>query len=720
MASLLSRYPTVVAFDLRNELRTNVHNRARQISDWMKYFPQGINALNRANPNALIFVSALDYDTDFSFFDEGMNSGEWIDVSERLRHRLVFEGHIYTWSGYGNPTDDCSEMMPVFQRRLGWPLRNNRPLVISEFGLDVDRFPENTKTDMQWFNCVKRFVLEQKLGYAHWILDGSYYTRDDQLNNKESYGLLEADWSAMKKNGIFTESLKTMDWIRGESHRDCYRQSDMMFIGRLEIWWGREVNNAVWACNNWVPECDGACVVKTPWNCYRQADLMWVGRVEIWWGHEEDHAAWACNNWVPECDGSCNVKSHWECHRQTDLMLVGRVAIWWGHEANDAVWACNNWVPECEGVCNIQADAPMDVFAYGDSLTWGHDEQTYNFSPPRPTPYAKYLNQELTYLLQPAAIVQHLGLSGWTSDQMLDKINDETNGLCPIVRRNPTLSLVMILVGTNDLGGIESANVPEDRARSIVQSIVDLHTRTLSCARDVNNVALHTLSIGIPGSRYQNENPIAGQMARYINNALKEFASSDPRISYVDFPTPFQENDNKWHPDGLHMSGEGYKFLGEALAEPVMEILASSRTGASLETWSGVSGNSITDLMRGTNNLANAPSKSERLGHLLEAPTNANDNYGLRMKGWLVPPVTGLYEFWIASDDQGEFWLSSNGNPANKVRRCSQPNFVSPRLWNKYPEQKSSPISLVAGQAYYYEVRLHVLISLSCAYARQI
>jgi hypothetical protein len=42
MASLLSRYPTAVAFDLRNELRTNVHNRARQINDWMKYFPQGI------------------------------------------------------------------------------------------------------------------------------------------------------------------------------------------------------------------------------------------------------------------------------------------------------------------------------------------------------------------------------------------------------------------------------------------------------------------------------------------------------------------------------------------------------------------------------------------------------------------------------------------------------------------------------------------------------
>ncbi len=109
-----------------------------------------------------------------------------------------------------------------------------------------------------------------------------------------------------------------------------------------------------------------------------------------------------------------------------------------------------------------------DVFAYGDLLTFGHDKQTHTFSPPCPNSYAKYLNQKLTNLLQPAAIIQHLGLPGWKSSQMLDKINNQTDGLCPIICRNPTLLLVMILVGTNNLWGIEYANVPEDCARSIV------------------------------------------------------------------------------------------------------------------------------------------------------------------------------------------------------------------------------------------------------------
>ncbi len=71
-----------------------------------------------------------------------------------------------------------------------------------------------------------------------------------------------------------------------------------------------------------------------------------------------------------------------------------------------------------------------------------------------------------------------------------------------------------------------------------------------------------------------------------------------------------------------------------------------------------------------------------------------------------MPQVTGSYEFFIASDEQGEFWLSSTDNPANKICRCYQPAAVSPLFFTAFPEQKSSPILLMAGQAYYYEVRL--------------
>src|SRR5262249_37526348 len=42
------------------------------------------------------------------------------------------------------------------------------------------------------------------------------------------------------------------------------------------------------------------------------------------------------------------------------------------------------------------------------------------------------------------------------------------------------------------------------------------------------------------------------------------------------------------------------------------------------------------------------------------------DNYGQRMRGYLVPPITGDYIFWLASDDGGELFLSMDESPVNK------------------------------------------------------
>ena len=149
-------------------------------------------------------------------------------------------------------------------------------------------------------------------------------------------------------------------------------------------------------------------------------------------------------------------------------------------------------------------------------------------------------------------------------------------------------------------------------------------------------------------------------------------------------------------------------ILAGAVNAQTNALCITPNCGATLDTWRGIGGATIADLMSGTNNLANTPDKSERLVSLLEAPTNASDDFGSRMSGWLMPPITGSYEFWNASDDQGEFWLSSNDNPANKNRRCYTPGAVSPLFFTAFPEQKSAPISLVAGQPYYYEVRLCV------------
>jgi hypothetical protein len=133
--------------------------------------------------------------------------------------------------------------------------------------------------------------------------------------------------------------------------------------------------------------------------------------------------------------------------------------------------------------------------------------------------------------------------------------------------------------------------------------------------------------------------------------------------------------------------------------------------GATLDTWAGIGGDSVNELMYSTNYLTSVPSRSTRLTELLESPRDIDDNYGSRMKGWLKPPVTGDYLFWIASDNEGELWLSIDSSSLNKVRVCYQPAWAEARNWILYPEQKSGNISLVAGQAYYYEVRVCVMFT---------
>jgi len=84
-------------------------------------------------------------------------------------------------------------------------------------------------------------------------------------------------------------------------------------------------------------------------------------------------------------------------------------------------------------------------------------------------------------------------------------------------------------------------------------------------------------------------------------------------------------------------------------------------------------------------------------------PSNNGNNFGLRMNGYLCPPTTGSYVFWIASDASGQLWLSTSSNPANKVLIAQNTGTTSSRQWNKYSTQKSVAISLVAGQLYYIE-----------------
>ena len=86
-----------------------------------------------------------------------------------------------------------------------------------------------------------------------------------------------------------------------------------------------------------------------------------------------------------------------------------------------------------------------------------------------------------------------------------------------------------------------------------------------------------------------------------------------------------------------------------------------------------------------------------------EAPQNQSDYFGQQMIGFVHPPSTGDYMFWLAADQEALLFLSTDENPGNKALIASVTGGTGSRQWNKYPTQKSVYVRLEAGRAYYIE-----------------
>ena len=127
-----------------------------------------------------------------------------------------------------------------------------------------------------------------------------------------------------------------------------------------------------------------------------------------------------------------------------------------------------------------------------------------------------------------------------------------------------------------------------------------------------------------------------------------------------------------------------------------------SGTGAiNFQRWNNISGSAVSNLT----SIPAYPNNPSTTGTrtLFEMVTNMGNNIGVRMNGYICPPVTGSYFFWIASDASGELWLSTTSNPSNKIRIAYNTSSTNSRQWTKYASQKSAAITLTAGQVYYVE-----------------
>lgn len=130
-------------------------------------------------------------------------------------------------------------------------------------------------------------------------------------------------------------------------------------------------------------------------------------------------------------------------------------------------------------------------------------------------------------------------------------------------------------------------------------------------------------------------------------------------------------------------------------------VIRVSNEGVLLDRWFGIEGSDITDLTNHPN-YPDAPD-DRRVVSGFESPANADDNYGARLRGFVVPPADGEYTFFIASDDHGELWISPDADPDNADLVATVTGWTSPQEWDKFPEQTSAPISLKKGSVIYVE-----------------
>lgn len=145
---------------------------------------------------------------------------------------------------------------------------------------------------------------------------------------------------------------------------------------------------------------------------------------------------------------------------------------------------------------------------------------------------------------------------------------------------------------------------------------------------------------------------------------------------------------------------EAFEALGRV--RPETSASAMERKGLILlEFWQNIPGGAVSDLTR--NPAFPGKPSSSATPDIFESRVDWAENYGTRMRGYVHPPATGNYVFWIAGDDQCELWLSADEDPAKKALVARVSSWTPPRGWDALPEQKSKPVRLVAGLKYYIE-----------------
>lgn len=125
------------------------------------------------------------------------------------------------------------------------------------------------------------------------------------------------------------------------------------------------------------------------------------------------------------------------------------------------------------------------------------------------------------------------------------------------------------------------------------------------------------------------------------------------------------------------------------------------KRGLLREVWYTLPGAELVDLLDHPD-FPDIPMAREQVGNF-DMPYNAADDYGARMRGYLIAPIEGVYQFWLSSDREAILLMGRGEDPATArtVARVSMPTMRYD--WLNSAEQRSPLIYLRVGEKIYLE-----------------
>ncbi|KAF9894142.1 hypothetical protein FE257_009115 [Aspergillus nanangensis] len=214
MADHAKSWPAAVSIGLRNELREPSTANADYPYDWPTWYAQMTAAAKRANaanPDLLIFLSGLNYDTTLSPIPTGedLGDGTTFNLSDfDFATKLVLELHNYDssasscdslssslWNGGFNALDTSDAS-----------IINVMPVVLTEFGFEQD----DSTWQSVYASCLRSWIPEQHAGWITWVIAGSYYIRSGAQDLDETWGMLDHTWSNWRSPDAIEQGLQVM------------------------------------------------------------------------------------------------------------------------------------------------------------------------------------------------------------------------------------------------------------------------------------------------------------------------------------------------------------------------------------------------------------------------------------------------------------------------------------------------------------------------------